>query len=494
MDGESAACLRKGIMSGVTIFKENVHSQEQLIELTDSVRKLSWHQALITVDQEGGPVQRLEGAASPLPSMMAMGKLDESKRLEMLIKLSAKQLSLLGINCVLAPVMDVNTNRQNPIIGTRALGETPEKVARLSAIILPTYLEAGILPVAKHFPGHGDTAIDSHLDLPALKHSLERIQEIELLPFRENLLVTPALLVAHLWISALDEEVLPSTLSYNVCSKLLKEEMGYNNLVFSDDMLMKAITKNWGLQEACVRAIAAGVDILLVCSGPDEVRSVHEALMKAVSSGRISEERILAAVRARQAALSKIALPEEMERPRRLAALTKSIAASEQMLLDCSIAAVEASRGDPSCVFAGQEKIDLYVPAGLRYELNFAKALIQEMPDLKDRIREHRYPPYLKEDEAEEFAKSCGARAIFVSFRAVLNDGQIKLASALSKACKERLLIAADLPYDIDGIAEFENAICAFDPSDLAVRAVAKFISRHRAGVADSCNFCGHKN
>lgn len=491
LDDETKDCLKTGTIGGITIFKENVLSLEQLMKLTDSIRLQSWHPAYIAVDQEGGPVQRLDEILSPLPSMMALGRLNDSQRLKLLIGLAGKQLRLLGFNCVLAPVLDINTNPANPIIGTRAFSESKETVSRLGASVMRSYLEAGVLPVAKHFPGHGDTSIDSHLALPKLDHSIERLEDVELYPFRENLLTTPAILVAHLWVECIDKEELPATLSHNICTKLLKEELGFQNLVVSDDMLMKAITNKWGLEEACVRGIEAGLDLLLVCSGAQDAKAVHKAIMKAVEDGRISQERIMVSCRARQAALKRLPQYEEMERARRLNVLNKSVKASEDMIVDSSASAIELSRGIPKTVFLGDEPIHLYVPELARYPLNYCRWLKTEIPALEDRIVEHRYTVSPAEEECKTLASTCQGNCILVSFRSSNNPGQIRLAHELRQVSKERLLIASDVPYDLDLIQEWDSAVAVFDPTELAVRAFAKLIARQMAKQAGACDACG---
>ncbi len=488
LDDDMRDCLSSGIASGITIFKENVKSQEQVLDLCDDVRKSCRSAAFISIDQEGGPVQRLDDIISPIPSMMALAQLQDLERIKMIINLAGKQMRLLGINCVLAPVLDVNTNARNPIIGTRAFGSSPELVAKLSALVMRSYLEAGMLPVAKHFPGHGDTDLDSHLELPRLSHSRERLEEIELSPFKENLLITPAILVAHLWVECLDKETIPASLSYNVITKLLKEELGFQKLLISDDMLMKAITNKWGLEEACVRAIEAGLDLLLVCAGPTELRKVHKALMDAVNSGRISEERILQSVRARKVALNKVTQFDELEKTRRLSSLSKSVAASEQLLVETSSTAIELSRGVPRNIFLGEEPIDIFIPKIERYPLKFVESLRSEYPAIASRLVEHRYSLNPGDEEIKELSKNKIEKCILVTFRASINRTQVELANQLLSQSKDGLLIASDVPYDLDLLPDWDKAVSMFDPSDLAVRAFAKLMAKS----LHICKACGH--
>lgn len=488
LDEGNKDCLRKGIISGITVFKENVQSQEQLMDLCDSVKRFSFHSPVIAVDQEGGAVQRLDDIISPLPSMMAIGRLkDAGETLKMLINLSGKQLRLLGINCVFAPVLDVNTNPRNPIIGTRALGDDPTQIAKLGRQIIAAYLEAGVLPVAKHFPGHGDSDIDSHLALPVLEHELERLKKIELVPFVENIETSPAILVAHLWIKCLDpDEILPATLSTKVTSELLKEKLGFKNLVVSDDMLMKAIGNEWGLAEACIKGVEAGLDLLLVCSGADDALSVHEALVKAVETGRLERSRIDAAVRAREIALARLPEFERIERDKKLSILARSMAASEKLLVECSSAAISLDRGIPREIFRQEGIIDILIPESPRYRLPYKETLCAELPQLADKLKEHRYSINPGEEEIRKLEEACGENCILVTFRACINKEQIKLADRLYEKTRNRLLIAADIPYDLDYIVDWENAVSICDPSDLAVRAFAHLMAQQLSGFTNN--------
>ena len=478
LDSDNESCLRSGIMRGITIFSENVQSQEQLIDLTDAVRAASMHPSLVACDQEGGAVQRLDKIVSPIPSMMALGMLNDRERIELIIGIAGKQMKALGINCVFAPVLDVNTNPKNPIIGTRAFGSDTELVSKLGGIVLRSYLESGVLPVGKHFPGHGDSDVDSHLSLPKLSHALTRLEQIELVPFVENLLIAPALMVAHLWISAFNQEALPASMSKEVIS-FLREDLGYQHMLVSDDMLMKAIGNMWGLEEACVRSIEAGLDLLLVCTDAEKVRSVNAAIAKAVKDGRISESRLEHAQRTVQVALKKLPRPDEFDKNKRLSILKKTVAASDSLMLDSSAKAIDLSRGIPRQIFSRPGPIHLFIPQHDRYQLQFKEALLKELPQLETRLIEHRFPfATVSEEQCTELANSCGENCILFTFRAVINQDQLRLVKALSARASNRLLIACDIPYDLDLIPDWDDAAAICDPSNLAVRAFAKLIAR----------------
>ena len=194
-----------------------------------------------------------------------------------------------------APVLDVDSNPDNPIIGDRAFSNDPHAVARLACAFIDGLQSGGVAGCGKHFPGHGDTNVDSHLALPKLDHSRERLDEIELVPFKAAARVeVAAVMTAHILFAALDDEH-PATLSEKVLVPLLRDTIGYRGVIVSDDLEMKAIADHYGVEDAAVRAIRAGCDQLLICSKPDWVDRAYEAIVKAVEDGTLPRERVMEA-------------------------------------------------------------------------------------------------------------------------------------------------------------------------------------------------------
>jgi beta-N-acetylhexosaminidase len=213
-----------------------------------------------------------------------------------------------------APSVDVNNNPRNPIIGVRSFGEDPEQVSRHGVAAVAGFREAGVLPVIKHFPGHGDTAADSHLELPTLRVDRSRLHAIELRPFIAALAAgAPAVMSTHILFPALDPD-LPSTLSHRILTGLLREELGFDGLIVTDCLEMKGIADNWGPEETAVLALEAGVDMLLVCHTLDTQRRMHRAICEAVRSGRLSEERLHQSVARVQRAREQVSRVREGER------------------------------------------------------------------------------------------------------------------------------------------------------------------------------------
>jgi len=292
LDPDFQALIRDGIY-GAILFKRNVGTAEQTAALCRRIKQQANRPFILSVDQEGGRVARLRGPPfSALPPMREIGKTDDESLAERVGRLLALELRAIGFDWDFAPVLDVDTNPKNPVIGDRAFHREPERVARMGVALARGLEAGGVASCGKHFPGHGDTLQDSHHELPRLPHDLERLRKVELLPFgayaKANL---ASLMTAHVIFDALDPGV-PATMSHKAQTGLLRGELGFQGVLVSDDLEMKAIADNYKVDEAAVRCVEAGVDLILVCHRADRQRGAIEALVKAVESGRIPESRI----------------------------------------------------------------------------------------------------------------------------------------------------------------------------------------------------------
>jgi beta-N-acetylhexosaminidase len=270
-------------LGGVTLFSRNVSSPEQVAALTAELRGL-----VVAIDEEGGDVARLEHKrGSSYPGNFALGVVDDVELTEQVAAAIGGDLAAVGVSFDLAPVADVNSNPRNPVIGIRSFGSEPELVARHVAAFVRGLQRAGVTACVKHFPGHGDTEVDSHLDLPTAGGDLEAA----LLPFRAAIEAgARAIMTAHIQVPELDDA--PATLSRRILHGLLREELGFEGLVVTDALDMKGVGTID--TEAAVRALAAGADALLLGPGlgPEPVERAHRAIVEAVSIGRLPEERL----------------------------------------------------------------------------------------------------------------------------------------------------------------------------------------------------------
>lgn len=284
--------LRRVRPAGVILYPSNLRQGPE-----DLVRRLKAFDPnlVLLVDQEGGPFTSYREGVVRFPAAMALSAGGDEGLVERVGWALGCQVRRLGADVNLAPVLDVNVNPQNPIIGLRSFGADPERVARLGLAFARGVLRSGARPVGKHFPGHGDTATDSHLDLPRVDKPREALERVELLPFRRYVAAgMPALMTAHILFTALDPK-LPATLSERILTGLLRREMGFKGAVLTDDMAMGAIKRNYGAGEAALLAVKAGADLLLLEPEEGAILEVHArlqgALGKEIPRSRAEEAR-----------------------------------------------------------------------------------------------------------------------------------------------------------------------------------------------------------
>ena len=291
---ELRALAREFDLGGVILFERNVEAAEQVAELAYEAKNLSLNlPAWVSVDQEGGRVIRLHEPFTEWPSMQALGRTGAESLAKRFAEALALELRTVGVTLDYVPVLDVQTNPRNCVIGDRALSDQAGEVARLGRTIIETLQEGGVAACGKHFPGHGDTVADSHFELPVFEHTRDRLCEVELEPFRMAILVeVVALMTAHVLYPSLDAEV-PATLSRAIITGLLREELNFEGLVVTDDMEMAAIAKTRGIPEATVQAVAAGCDMILL-GGVDTDRQVEalEAIIYAVENNILDSQRV----------------------------------------------------------------------------------------------------------------------------------------------------------------------------------------------------------
>jgi beta-N-acetylhexosaminidase len=314
--------IRRGV-GGVILFARNVVEPGQVAELSRSLKAAAAGPLLICIDQEGGRVQRLKPPHwTAWPSMRRIGEIDQQGGVagmngtvvvERVGQMIARELSACGIDLDFAPVVDVDTNPRNPVIGDRSFSRDPRRVARLAVALAQALERAGVASCVKHFPGHGDTSQDSHLTLPRLAHDDKRLWEVELVPFvaaaRAGL---ASVMTAHVRFETLDR--LPATLS-PVALRLLRKDVEFRGCCISDDLEMHAISDTWGVPDAAELSIDAGCDAVLVCHTLQHQHDSIDAIARGARAGPLPRER-LAEASSRVEALQKFARPASAIDPR----------------------------------------------------------------------------------------------------------------------------------------------------------------------------------
>ena len=281
-------------LGGVIYFARNIVEPRQVAELSREVAALAGDWPLwISVDQEGGRVARLKRPFTEWPPAMTLGRSGNDRLAARFGAALAAELAAVGINLDYAPVLDVHTNPQNPVIGDRALSERADDVARLGAAFISAMQDAGVMACGKHFPGHGDTSQDSHEALPVVEHDRRRLEAVEWVPFRSAIEAGVAtIMTAHVLVPPIDENRIAS-LSPMIVQQILKNTLGFDGVVISDDLGMKAVSATIPLPEASVGALAAGCDAVLLCNSTiDEQVDAIEAIIRAAESGQLSTKRL----------------------------------------------------------------------------------------------------------------------------------------------------------------------------------------------------------
>ena len=297
VDKDAEDLIRNHHVGGFILFGRNFENPRQLADFINDLQSLAQSISngaplFISVDQEGGRVARLK---EPFTDYPFAGVLGIAKSEELAYRFGcalAGELSAVGINMDFAPVLDVNSNPANPVIGDRAFSDDPEWVARLGEAFVRAFNDKGVLPVGKHFPGHGDTSLDSHLDLPYVKRSAQSLEKIELHPFgrlfKKGL---DAIMTAHVIYPAWDDKY-PATFSEVILGNILRKKLGFEGIIISDDLEMKAIDDHFPFESIPAQGIRAGLDVFLVCHDTDKVRTLHELMVQGVDRGDISEEAV----------------------------------------------------------------------------------------------------------------------------------------------------------------------------------------------------------
>ena len=321
-------------VGGLILYGRNIAGAGQLVTLTNGLKALNGDgiPLFLSIDQEGGGVDRMPPEVRRTPGAYCVGQTGSVPAAQSYGDVLAAECAAFGLNLDFAPVLDVWSNPGNTVIGQRAFSADARTVAGLGPAAARRMMDQGVLPAVKHFPGHGDTAVDSHVGLPVVDKSPEELEETELIPFRAAIQSAgtdgqvPAVMVAHILLTQLDPER-PASLSPAVVTGLLREELGFAGAVLTDDLTMGAVTQSYGLGEAAVLAVEAGCDILLVCHGQDSVPAVRTALLEAVASGRITAERLDESVYRILRLKTEYALTNEPVSPPDLEALNAQIGA-----------------------------------------------------------------------------------------------------------------------------------------------------------------------
>lgn len=282
-------------IGGFIFYSENIVSKNQTVNLINRIKSSNPNNKLpifFGIDQEGGRITRLPGNLGKLPTNEQIGNRNNPTFSYQIGQILGEQLSIFGFNMDFAPVLDVNSNPNNPVIGDRSFSNNPTIVSELGVQTMKGIQSKNVIPVVKHFPGHGDTTVDSHLELPVVDKTYDSLNSLELIPFKyaihEN---ADVVMIAHILLPKIDKNY-PSSMSQKIISDILRKKLDFNGVVMTDDMTMAAIEKNYDLRAVSVKSILAGSDLIMIAHDPNKVKSVFKAIQDAVKNGTITEKRI----------------------------------------------------------------------------------------------------------------------------------------------------------------------------------------------------------
>jgi beta-N-acetylhexosaminidase len=481
--------LIKNKIGNIILFLRNVSDKQSLAQLNNKIQMAMLEStgvpAFITIDQEGGMVTRIYEGATFLPGNMAFAAAQNKYSLLKAGEVSGTELRALGINFNLAPVLDVNNNPGNPVIGVRSYSDDPEVVAECGVNVIKGLQSKGVVATAKHFPGHGDTNVDSHLALPVVHHDVERLERVELYPFKraiEN--GVDAIMSAHVLFPAIESERLPGTLSHKVLTGLLREKMGFNGLIMTDCMEMKAIADFYGTTKAAVMAIKAGADLICVSHHLDLQLGTFEEIKAAVLSGELSESRIDESVARILFMKEKYNLFNkpfaDMEQVNAVVGSKEHLQFAEAVS-ENSITVVKDEKhllpikSKNIMTIATEAVILTGADDSIRKRATFAEAAQEALGGEAYNIGLNP-----SDEEIADLAKKSSDKDLVVigTYNASLNKGQAKLVNELLKVNKNIVVAALRIPYDINSFEEAPGCyICAYEYTPISVKSVIKVLT-----------------
>lgn len=472
------AWLASGRIGGVYLFARNIKSPAQVKRLVHECRRAAKHPILVGIDQEGGIVARLRESFSESPGAMALGASGDAQLAEDLAFMLGTELAALGINWNFAPVADIAHQAANPSVGTRSVGGDPRLVSRMVAAQIRGFQRAGVAATVKHFPGLGNTLIDTHDALAKVSGPLDYLYQHDILPFRDAMQTDVAcVMLTHVMYEALDAE-LPATLSPRVVNGLLRTELGYRGAVCTDCMEMKAITRGFGAGESAVRAVLAGVDMPLFSHTRPHQEAAYEAVLAAARSGQIPPARIDESVERicrlkgrysldRQPALSVVACDAHRALALRAARRgTVLLKRGEALPLD----------GDKRrivCIEFAARRISDALDAGKRG--SFSIQLSSRLPQAECHTIDPRLPRFAARPTLEQLTAETDS-VILLTRNAHLQPSQMKLAQRVIELAARTILICSRNPYDAGQLAGADTVICTNGDSEPSLAAAVEVV------------------
>lgn len=472
---ETKAHIKKYHFGNTILFARNIRNAASIKALTNeiqrSVNEETGVPAFIAIDQEGGMVTRIFNGATFMPGSMVFGAAGEKGNTYLEGKFAGMELKELGINFNLAPVLDVNCNHHNPLIGVRAYSDDPEKVSSLGTDYIKGLQEQGVMATGKHFPGYGDIDRDSHLQLPCVNKDCNSLYNVNMLSFRcaiKNGIA--AIMTAHVLFPSLEPKNIPATLSHRILTGILREELGFKGLIISDCLEMKAIDDMYTTEQGAVKAILAGADLLCISHTPERQAGAFEAVLKAVKDGVISEERIDESVDRILKFKEHFAQPAKIHVSADEAA--KHVCFSQNVSRE-SMTLVKDTNGLLPVLGSGTLVISTepVSTSNADDKLNCQKSFAEVFAE-RTNAKPHIISIKPSDDEIKAIAKSAASykKIVVATYNAHIYTEQVKLVKEIYKLNKNIIVLMLRNPYDIECFPEVPCCIAAYEYTRLSVQ------------------------
>lgn len=478
LSDEIIALVREYKVGNIILFRHNIESAQQLKALCDEIQKLVQAEtgipAFITIDQEGGMVTRLSQDASNIPGAMAIASTGNPENAYRAGYITGQELRAMGVNFNLAPNMDINSHADNPVIGVRSYGDTPETVCRYGLEMIRGLADAGVASSAKHFPGHGDTNVDSHLSLPKVDKPLQELEQNELRPFAEAIKAgIPSIMTTHILFPQLEPKKIPATMSRKIVTELLRQRMGFQGLVISDCMEMSAIKQYYGTVNGIVSAMKAGVDMVFVSHTPSVAVEAVKAVLQELENGSMDTAEMDASIQRILACKEKYIHTELL--PLEIVGCAEHKHAVQEIM-------------DKTLTLVGGERVPLgdkpwfLAPYAFRVtlasnvedkSLSFAEYMVQHLGGDGTNLS-----PNPTNEEIAQLVQQAGkySSAVVGTYNGHLHRGQLQLVKALAESGIPVTAVALRNPYDLASMPQNVCRLAAFEYTPLGLDAVVRFL------------------
>lgn len=475
-------------LGNVILFTRNIDNVKQLHDLNykihQEIKKQTNIMPFISIDQEGGMVTRIMKEATFFPGNMTISATKNSEYAYRVGEMMGEELRALGINMNLAPSLDVNNNPNNPVIGVRSYSDDPRVVAEFGKKYIRGLQSKGIIATAKHFPGHGDTNVDSHKGLPVIPHDKERLEKVELYPFKECLNETEAIMSAHIFFEAYEKEGFPGTLSKNVITGLLKEELGYKGLIVSDCMEMKAIDDVYGASLGALMGLQAGLDQAMISATFSKQIEGFKVLENAVLSGVYPVEELNKKVE------KILKLKEKYEKVIEEHFFNKTWEEKQKVLLKEENKKLASEIVDLSLTKVRGKDLYLNKKTLVIATEPFAMTIAED--ELSDRsivsaIKEsglnvdtHKIEIRISDEEIEKLVNKAVEyeQVLVCTYNATAYKNQAKLINALNQKVEELFVLSTRSPYDLYQFRAVKNYMCLYEYTPNSVLTLVRYLKK----------------